>query len=390
MLSMVLLVVLLCVEPAKATLLEPAKAALFLGLLQPAKARPPLPWWRVRVWENRYWLCSPDGYIRELDEDEEDEIEEIFDDNAPASKYVWQQSSDCVAGNCWSVSWNQPEYWWYDYVVPQVAGTADYYQHWEDWNAWQPAQGYNQPAHGYSNPGVYKGQPAQGYNERRCGWASSSSQPRSRARSVRPPERRPHKPEKAAPDSYQHMYRGQGARSKRTARRLLVCQCQTALSLERLPEPEKAEAKALQKRLKELRFSTQYSTRQVEWEVSQVKARLHELLGPASDVDEEDELEKATEVNKQLMEAIAMAKAMQESLAQSSQNCSLLAAQAEPAKAAPAKPEEAAPVEPALPTGDTEESSGDEWTKVKKDKKKKKLILKKKSMVETKRKKDSK
>ena len=152
-----------------------------------------------------------------------------------------------------------------------------------------------------------------------------------------------------------------------------------------LLEPEKAEAKALQKRLKELRFSTQYSTRQVEWEVSQIKARLHELLGPASDVDEEDELEKATEVNKQLMEAIAMAKAMQESLAQSSQNSSLLAAQAEPAKAAPAKPEEAAPVEPeeaapvepALPTGDTEESSGDEWTKVKKDKKKEKTDTKK-------------
>ena len=41
--------------------------------------------------------------------------------------------------------------------------------------------------------------------------------------------------------------------------------------------------------------------------MSQVKVRLHKLLGPASDVDEEDELEKATEVNKQLMEAIAMA-----------------------------------------------------------------------------------
>ena len=52
-----------------------------------------------------------------------------------------------------------------------------------------------------------------------------------------------------------------------------------------------------------------------------------------------------------------------------------MAGQAEPAKAAPAKPEEAAPVEPALPTGDTEESSGDEWTKVKKDKKKEKRIV---------------
>ena len=33
MLSMVLLVLLLCFEPAKASLLEPAKAALLLGLL---------------------------------------------------------------------------------------------------------------------------------------------------------------------------------------------------------------------------------------------------------------------------------------------------------------------------------------------------------------------
>jgi len=31
--------------------------------------------------------------------------------------------------------------------------------------------------------------------------------------------------------------------------------------------------------------------------VSQVKARLHELVGPTEVSDEEDELEKATEVN---------------------------------------------------------------------------------------------
>ena len=106
MLSMVLLVLLLCFEPAKASLFEPAKATLFLGLcMQPAKARPPLPWWRCRVWKNKYWLCSPDGYVRELDEDEEDEIEEIFDRNDAAAKYVWGESAENLAGNCWRGSW---------------------------------------------------------------------------------------------------------------------------------------------------------------------------------------------------------------------------------------------------------------------------------------------
>ena len=157
MLSMVLLVLLLCFEPAKASLLEPAKAALLLGLLEPAKARPPLPWWRVRVWESRYWLCSPSGYMRELDDDEEEELEDIFDANGAAGKYAWQQSSECLAGNCWAVSWNQPEYWWHDYRVPAESGTADYYQHWEDWSDWTPSQ----PAQGYDYSS--SSQPAQGY-----------------------------------------------------------------------------------------------------------------------------------------------------------------------------------------------------------------------------------
>ena len=119
MLSMVLLVLLLCFEPAKASLFQPAKATLFLGLcMQPAKARPPLPWWRCRVWENKYWLCSPDGYGRGLTEEEEDEIEEIFDRNTDAAKYVWQQSSEHLAGNCWGVSWDEPLSW-YQYEEPQ-------------------------------------------------------------------------------------------------------------------------------------------------------------------------------------------------------------------------------------------------------------------------------
>ena len=115
MLSMVLLVLLLCFEPAKASLFQPAKATLFLGLcMQPAKARPPLPWWRRRVWENKYWLCSPDGYGG-LTEEEEDEIEEIFDRNTDAAKYVWQQCSEHLAGNCWRVSWDEPPPWWYQW-----------------------------------------------------------------------------------------------------------------------------------------------------------------------------------------------------------------------------------------------------------------------------------
>ena len=104
MLSMVLLVLLLCFEPAKAGLLEPAKAAMFSLLLQPAKARPPLPWWRVRVWENRYFLCNPDGWIRELEDEEADELDDVFDDNTAASKYVWAESAQHLAGNCWRVS----------------------------------------------------------------------------------------------------------------------------------------------------------------------------------------------------------------------------------------------------------------------------------------------
>ena len=76
-----------------------------------------------------------------------------------------------------------------------------------------------------------------------------------------------------------------------------------------LPEPEKAEAKALQKRLKELRFSRKFSTCEVEWEVSQIKGRLHELLGPSSlEEDEEDELETANQVNKRLLQTIQEAK----------------------------------------------------------------------------------
>ena len=112
--------------------------------------------------------------------------------------------------------------------------------------------------------------------------------------------------------------------------------------------------------------------------MSRVKALLHELLGPASDDDdeEEDELAKASEVNKQLQEAIAMAKAMQQSLEQYSQNSSQAVKPAEaappkPEEATPAQPAKAAPVETGMPTGDTEESS-EEWQKVKKEKKIKK------------------
>ena len=123
MLSMVLLVLLLCFEPAKAGLLEPAKAAMFSLLLQPAKARPPLPWWRVRVWENRYFLCNPDGWIRELEDEEADELDDVFDDNTAASKYVWAESAQHLAGNCWRVSWEEPRYWWYQYQTPNNAGT---------------------------------------------------------------------------------------------------------------------------------------------------------------------------------------------------------------------------------------------------------------------------
>ena len=392
MLSMVLLVLLLCFEPAKASLFEPAKATLFLGLcMQPAKARPPLPWWRCRVWENKYWLCSPDGWGRQLDDDESEEIEEIFDNDAAAAKYVWGESAQHVAGNCWRVSWEEPGYFWYQYQTPNNAGTPDYYQHWEDWNSWQPVQGYGSrsQAHGYGSHSS-SSQPAQGYQSSRRAQSRSNSKP--------PARRPPNEPAKAAPkgDPYHHMYRGQGARMKRTARRALEKagvevpdSLKPGKDVADLPEPEKAEAKALQKRLKELRFSKQYSTSQVEWEVSQIKARLHELLGPQDESEEEEievDLERAEEANMKLQQAIEMAKQMSEALAQQCNATAVKPEQAtpmepaqatsiEPAQATPVEPAQTTPVEPAkaddLPTGDTEESEEEpEWQRVGDTKKK--------------------
>ena len=161
-----------------------------------------------------------------------------------------------------------------------------------------------------------------------------------------------------------------------------------------LPEPEKAEAKALQKRLKDL-----FSTSEVEWEVSQVKARLHELLGPGDgdeEDEEEDELAKAEQVNKELQHAIEMAKTLTGAL---NQQCNETPVKEEPEKAKPAEantaqpaeatttqPVEATQVEPAkangsLPTGDTEESEEEEeeeWQKVGEKKSKKKKAKKSK------------
>ena len=392
MLSMVLLVLLLCFEPAKAGLLEPAKAAMFSLLLQPAKARPPLPWWRVRVWENRYFLCNPDGWIRELEDEEADELDDVFDDNTAASKYVWAESAQHLAGNCWRVSWEEPRYWWYQYQTPNNAGTPDYYQHWEDWISWQPVQGYgarSQPGQGYGQYSQSSNQPAQGY--------------RSTRSNSRPPARRPtNEPAKAAPkkDVLQHMYRGQGAKMKRTARRALLAaglevpgNLKPGKAITDLPEPEKARAKALQKRLKELRFSKQYSTSQVEWEVGQIKAQLHGLLGPqdeSEDDEDEVELERAEQVNKELQAAIEMAKQMSEALTQQC-NGTMKTEEStpmEPAQATPMEPAQATPVEPAkadeMPTGDTEESEAEEeeekgWHRVGDTKKKKKQKLKKTS-----------
>ena len=183
------------------------------------------------------------------------------------------------------------------------------------------------------------------------------------------------------------MYRGQGARAKRTARRLLLQaglevpdSLKPGKAVNDLPEPEKAEAKALQKRLKELRFSRKFSTCEVEWEVSQIKGRLHELL--SLEEDEEDELETAKQVNKRLLQTIEEAKEWAE-------QCKppVKEEPAEGAQAAAVEPGQAAVVEPAeapavgepgkadavgepekadeIPTGDTEESEEEEdWQKV--------------------------
>ena len=177
---------------------------------------------------------------------------------------------------------------------------------------------------------------------------------------------------------------------KRTARALQKAGLEVPDSLKPgkaitdLPEPEKAEAKALQKRLKELRFSKQYSTSQVEWEVSQIKARLHEILGPVEESkDDEDELERAEQVNKELQVAIEMAKSLSETLVQQC-NGTVKPEEATPIEPAQATPSQAAqdtPVEPAkadeMPTGDTEESEEEEWQQVGETKKTRKSNIKK-------------
>ena len=81
--------------------------------------------------------------------------------------------------------------------------------------------------------------------------ARSRAQSRGRRSYSRPPQRRPpNEPPKAAPkaDAYQHMYRGQGARIKRTARRALQKaglevpeSLKPGKAITDLPEPEKAE-----------------------------------------------------------------------------------------------------------------------------------------------------
>ena len=135
----------------------------------------------------------------------------------------------------------------------------------------------------------------------------------------------------------------------------------------------------------------------MEWEVSKVKARLHELLGPGSEEEDDDELERAEEVNKQLLEAIQVAKTLSETLVQHckgtvkpAEAATLEPAQAtspvepaqatspvEPAQAtAPVEPAQATSVEPAkaeeMPTGDTEESEEEEWQQVGETKKRSK------------------
>ena len=158
-------------------------------------------------------------------------------------------------------------------------------------------------------------------------------------------------------------------------------------------------AKALQKRLKELRFSRKFSTCEVEWEVSQIKGRLHELLGPSSlEEDEEDELETAKQVNKRLLQTIEEAKEWAEQCKPPVKEEPAEAAQAaavEPGQAAAVEPAEAPAVgepgkadavgEPGkadeIPTGDTEESEEEDWQKVGEKKRKRKKPQKKTKII---------
>ena len=209
--------------------------------------------------------------MRELDDDEEEELEDIFDANGAAGKYVWQQSSECLAGNCWAVSWNQPEYWWHDYRVAQLTITstgrigviglpaslhkamitaAAVSLHKAMIKAMvltaaAAAVSLDKATSGLSTDLDTPGRgPSPGPGPGPRARSQSRGQLRGRPNSRPPLRRPPNEPAKAAPkaDAYQQLYRGQGARAKRTARRLLL---QAGLDVPDSLKPGKAAAPAV-------------------------------------------------------------------------------------------------------------------------------------------------
>ena len=162
----------------------------------------------------------------------------------------------------------------------------------------QPARGYSkgygdqQPAKSYSK-GHGDQQPAKGYSK-----GYGDQQPAKGSKKGPQPGKGPSGKANKYPDVLGDLTRGAGSRARRDARRALQA---AGLPIPETLKPGKAvddldpqsreEAKDLQRRLKELTWSSSLPARVMQLEIANVKQKLKELLSEKNDKDEEEEEE---------------------------------------------------------------------------------------------------
>ena len=297
-------------QPVKALLLEPVKAlTLLMVLLQPVKAPPPggrpprpyIPWWRVRMDRaGDLYLCYPNGFWRELDQEEAEEVEQwMIDSEAIDDYYITHQTQWCEQSGNWQVPFAHP-LWslaWQGYQFPgfdhsQAPGHVDYYAAWEQESGhWvlacmpgSSASSSTQPGKGYGKNPYGGAQPGKGYPK--------GSQPAKGSSKGKPGK----KGSPGVKDVLGDLTRGAGSRARRDARRALE---EAGLKVPDSLKPGKAiddldpeardEAKDLQRRLKELTWSSSLPARSMQLEIANVKKKLKELLTKEEEEEEEDE-----------------------------------------------------------------------------------------------------
>ena len=256
--------------------------------LQPAMAPPPgaeFPWWGCRIWEDKAYMCSPEGWCRQLSWEEEDQLKHYVNTFEHVEEYIYGHSQLCEASNGWAVPEERPFWNW----------ETNQYQH--------PGFTRNRPAR---SPSIRRPRsPSRGPRrpkEEPARASGSRSAPR-RQEAAGATKREPADRQPARADPFQHMFRGHGSKIKRAARRALQqagCEVPNALkpgkAIEDLPRERQNEARSLQRLLKELRYSEK-PLRVVQQEVEKTKARLHHLLHdePSDEGDEEEFCEEADE-----------------------------------------------------------------------------------------------